>query len=154
MFDASQRHQETLADYDSFKSMSELQRTELLLKLRSAGSPLGGDKDPLLHLAWNDAAFHEAATGGPFADALGQPDARTVDSVEQVGLTLGCRRVAGCGLAAVRMMGRRSVACWAAAPSYGAIVTVSSGPASAGLPTPACTGIFWHVATWLDRMRA
>ncbi|PNW70685.1 hypothetical protein CHLRE_17g730350v5 [Chlamydomonas reinhardtii] len=56
----------------------------MLLRLRSAGSPVGGDMDPLLHLDWNDAAFHEAATGGPFEDAVGQSDARTVDSVEQV----------------------------------------------------------------------
>ncbi|KXZ48048.1 hypothetical protein GPECTOR_30g143 [Gonium pectorale] len=58
----------------------------MLKKLKSAGSPVGGDKDPLLHLEWNDAAFDEAAAqkGGPFIDALGQPDPRTVDAVEQV----------------------------------------------------------------------
>ncbi|KAG2500990.1 hypothetical protein HYH03_000812 [Edaphochlamys debaryana] len=56
----------------------------MLKKLQSAGSPVGGDKDPLLHVAWNKPAFLEAALGGPFTDALGQPDPRTVDSVEQV----------------------------------------------------------------------
>lgn len=84
MFDASERDQ-THGGYDKFKTSSEPQRTEMLLRLRSAGSPVGGDMDPLLHLDWNDAAFHEAATGGPFEDAVGQSDARTVDSVEQVG---------------------------------------------------------------------
>lgn len=85
--DHSQRDQHPFIAYDNFKTLTMHQRDEMVRKTPSAGSPGVGDKNPLLHTMWNELAFKEAQAGGPHMDATGQPDARTVEHVEQVGLS-------------------------------------------------------------------
>jgi hypothetical protein len=85
--------QQHLQDYGRFLASGTAERTAMLSK--TSASPVGGNRDPLLHIHWNEAAF-VAARGVPgvHTDTEGNADPRTVEHMEKVTTAWSCRSVA------------------------------------------------------------